>query len=91
MTVRRSLFLALVTALVPLLALGFAAYLITRDAVDAGARLRADVSARLTTEVVEQRIEVATSELGGVAEWPDLVLPSLGVARGGGDDQRETR
>jgi diguanylate cyclase (GGDEF)-like protein len=89
MTVRRSLFLALVTALVPLLALGFAAYLITRDAVDAGARLRADVSARLTTEVVEQRIEVATSELGGVAEWPDLVLPSLGVARGGGDDQRE--
>ncbi|MDG2113325.1 MAG: HAMP domain-containing protein, partial [Actinomycetota bacterium] len=88
MTVRRSFLLALVLALIPLLALGGAAYVITRGAADDEAIVQAERSAALTAAVVEQRLATAHSELGGIAEWPDMILPALGVARGGGDRQR---
>lgn len=88
MTVRRSLFLALVLALIPLLALGSVAYFITRGAVEDEARAQADRMASLTATVVEQRLATAHGELAGMAEWPELILPALGVARGGDEAQR---
>lgn len=88
MTVRRSLFLALVVAMVPLVALGVAAYAIAQSAAGDDSRADADRAAQLAAEVLEQRLAAAHDELAGVAEWPELILPSLGVVRGGGEDQR---
>jgi len=89
MTVRRSLLVALALALVPFVALGLAASVIARGAADDDAALEAERTARLAGGIVHQRLALAHGELGGIAEWPDLILPSFGVARGGDADQRD--
>ncbi len=89
MTVRRSLLFALAFALVPLIALGLAASAIARDAARDDAAAEAERTARLAGGIVEQRLALAHAELAGIAEWPDLILPAIGVARGGDDAQRQ--
>jgi diguanylate cyclase (GGDEF)-like protein len=88
MSLRRKILLTLLLGLVPLIALGVAASLIARSSERAGVRDAAETAARHQASSVEGQLARAVVELDGIAAWPDLILPSIGVARGGRGGQR---
>jgi len=89
MSVRNKLLVGLLAGLVPLIALGLTALLVVRGDARREAHDEAVDSAEAHAAVVDRQVRSAQEELSGVAEWPDLILPSIGVARGAGTDQRD--
>ncbi|MFT5531661.1 MAG: diguanylate cyclase (GGDEF)-like protein [Candidatus Poriferisodalaceae bacterium] len=87
MSLRRKILFAVLLGLVPLIALGVAASLIARSSERASVRESAEQAAEQRAAAIGRQVQRADVELSGMTAWPDLILPAIGVARGGGDDQ----